>query len=35
MPAPGRRRRGKWSEGKAVLQLLRGTDEVDAEYADM
>jgi len=27
--------RGKWNEGKAVLQMLRGTDEVDAEYADM
>jgi MFS family permease len=28
-------RRGKWSQGKAILQKLRGTDEVDAEYADI
>ncbi|KAL4431265.1 hypothetical protein ABPG75_006521 [Micractinium tetrahymenae] len=26
---------GRWAEGKAVLQMLRGTDEVDAEYADI
>ncbi|PSC76169.1 H(+) hexose cotransporter 2 [Micractinium conductrix] len=27
--------KGRWAEGKAVLQMLRGTDEVDAEYADI
>ena len=27
--------RGRWAEGKAVLRLLRGTAEVDAEYADI
>ena len=27
--------RGRWAEGKAVLRLLRGTTEVDAEYADI
>lgn len=27
--------KGKWAEGKAVLQMLRGTDAVDAEYADI
>ncbi|KAL4853612.1 H(+)/hexose cotransporter 2 [Chlorella vulgaris] len=27
--------KGKWSQGKAILQKLRGTDEVDAEYADI
>jgi hypothetical protein len=28
-------RRGNWAAGRAVLQKLRGTDEVDAEYADI
>lgn len=28
-------RRGRWTEGRAVLQMLRGTGEVDAEYADI
>lgn len=27
--------KGRWAEGRAVLQMLRGTDEVDAEYADI
>lgn len=26
---------GRWAQGRAVLQKLRGTDEVDAEYADI
>ena len=26
---------GRWAEGKRVLVMLRGTDEVDAEYADI
>ena len=35
LPPHPRSCRGKWAEGKAVLQMLRGTDAVDAEYADM
>lgn len=27
--------RGRWREGRAVLEMLRGTPNVDAEYADL